>query len=93
MLCWKCGKETGDKEGQKIDFRAECPHCVADLHCCRQCAFYKVGQPNNCTIPGTEFVDDREKMNYCEDFKPKSAPEQKKGPTKEEIEKRLFGGS
>lgn len=24
--------------------------------------------PNECMIPGTEFVADREKVNYCEEF-------------------------
>ncbi len=91
MNCWKCGKDTGEKEGIKLSFRAECPSCGADLHTCRQCKYYKPGLPNDCMVPGTDYVADREKMNYCEEFKGCSPSSRSSGPAREDIEKRLFG--
>lgn len=26
------------------------------------------GKPNDCLVPGTEFIADREAMNFCEEF-------------------------
>lgn len=67
MNCWKCGKSLLDT---KITFRASCEACLSDLHCCKNCKFYKPGQPNDCMVPGTEYIADREKSNLCEEFSP-----------------------
>jgi len=69
--CWKCKKAIAGK----ILFRTECPHCGIDVHVCKNCKYYAPGKPNDCSVPGTEFVRDREAMNFCEDFKPKSGSE------------------
>ena len=72
MDCWKCGKQVS--EGQvKIAFRALCIHCEIDLHCCKNCRYYSPGKPNDCAVPGTEFIRDRETFNFCEEFKPRIA--------------------
>lgn len=68
MHCWKCRKTIGD-EPAKIGFRAECPLCGADLHVCMNCKFHAPAKPNECAIPGTDPVRDREKGNFCEEFR------------------------
>lgn len=68
--CNKCGKPVGELN-QKIGFRAICPHCENELHSCVNCRYYSVGKPNDCIVPGTEYIRDRELGNYCEDFKVK----------------------
>ena len=73
MNCWKCHKTV---ELAQIGFRAVCKHCDADLHVCKNCKYYQIGKPNDCIVPGTDFVADREKSNLCEEFRPKP-PEQK----------------
>ena len=30
-----------------------------------------LGKPNDCSVPGTEFIRNREDMNFCEEFSPK----------------------
>lgn len=70
MKCWKCGKLVSE-EPVKIAFRAECPHCGIDLHVCAGCRYYAPGKPNECAVPGTEFIRDREAANFCEEFKVK----------------------
>lgn len=69
MNCWKCGAHLPEFPWGKVPFRAACEACDADLHCCRNCVFYKPGLPNDCAVPGTEFVPDREKSNLCDEFK------------------------
>jgi hypothetical protein len=68
MDCWNCGKVLPD---QKITFRASCEACYADLHCCKNCKFYKPGLPNDCMVPGTDYIADRAKSNLCEEFSAK----------------------
>ncbi|HSX10372.1 MAG TPA: hypothetical protein VLF94_01460 [Chlamydiales bacterium] len=55
----------------KVTFRMVCPHCGIDLHTCTNCRYYMPGKPNDCAVPGTEFIRDREAANFCEDFKVK----------------------
>lgn len=66
MKCWKCQKEL---EGiEKIGFRTECDACSAGQHACVNCEHYMPGKPNDCFIPGTDFVRDREANNFCESY-------------------------
>lgn len=69
MNCWKCGAEYPAPQWGKLPFRASCDKCLEDLHCCKNCVYHKPGFPNDCAVPGTEFVADRAKNNLCEDFK------------------------
>lgn len=82
MNCWKCKKQIGETPS-KIAFRAVCPLCGVDLHTCTNCRYYAIGKPNDCLIPGTEYVRDREASNLCEDFKLKTdSPSSDKGDGK-----------
>lgn len=69
MICWKCKKEL--EPGMKLLFRTVCPHCDIDLHVCVNCRFYAPGKPNDCNVPGTDFIRDREALNFCEEFRVK----------------------
>ncbi len=77
MNCWKCGSLLPETD-RKISFRAFCDQCGFALHCCVNCKNYAPGRPNDCAIPGTEFVSDRMANNFCEEFellgKPPSTP-------------------
>lgn len=67
MNCWKCGSLL-DNVDRKISFRAVCDNCGISLHCCKNCKNYAPGKSNDCLVPGTEYVSDREANNFCEDF-------------------------
>src|SRR5262245_59334433 len=67
--CWKCKKAVSEIP-LKIGFRAACPHCSSDLHVCKNCLYYSPGKPNDCLVPGTEYIRDREAANFCEEYKP-----------------------
>lgn len=77
MNCWKCAKLISDAP-VKIGFRALCPHCGIDLHTCLGCSYYAPGKPNDCAVPGTEYVRDRESSNFCEEFRVKTDPSSKR---------------
>jgi hypothetical protein len=90
MKCWKCGADLPEPSWGKIPFRATCDACGAALHCCKNCRFYKPGLPNDCAVPGTDFIPDRTATNFCEEFKLLGlGPEKKKDPS--EASRRLFG--
>ena len=76
LNCWKCKKLVTELP-LKVGFRAQCPHCGIDLHVCAGCRYYVLGKPNDCAVPNTDFVRDREAINFCEEFGPKILP----GPT------------
>lgn len=90
MKCWKCGTLQKHLPEGKLSFRAECEKCTFALHSCKNCRFYKRGLPNDCMVPGTEMIGDREKQNFCEEFEAKKEqlPEEK---APEDAAKRLFG--
>lgn len=69
MNCWKCCKQISE-EPIKIGFRATCHHCEIDLHVCKNCRYFSPGKPNDCAVPGTDYIRDREAFNFCEEFKP-----------------------
>ena len=68
MNCWYCKAPLSSLSFGKISFRAICDRCDHDLHCCKNCKYYKPGMANECSVPGTEWVSDREKNNLCEEF-------------------------
>jgi hypothetical protein len=90
MKCWKCGTEIQGLDEKRISFRAICDKCTAWLHCCKNCKNYKPGLPNDCAIPDTEYIADREASNFCEDFELLgSGPNKTADPN--EVARKLFG--
>ena len=48
---------------------AECSHCQAQLHCCRQCQHFNPRLRADCDEPRAESHSEREKANFCDWFK------------------------
>lgn len=88
MFCWHCGKPLDIPKG-KMSFREECTYCQAALHSCKNCVYYTPGKPNDCAIPNTDYVSDRTKMNFCEEFKPLGAGPKESSDLKV-VSKKLF---
>lgn len=93
MKCWNCHAELPEPEFGKLTFRAECDKCGAALHSCLNCKYYHPGMPNDCEVPGTDYIKDRSKANLCEEFKLKSESSAASAPTAQDIENRLFGST
>jgi hypothetical protein len=88
MICYRCKHEF--ESTYKIAFHAICPKCETDLHVCKNCRFYCPGKPNDCLVPGTEFIRDRERANF-EEFSllPPPKPHSLEDPLQKA--KRIFG--
>ncbi len=65
LKCYKCGHPLGV---EKITFRTQCDKCLTDQHSCFACQHYYPGKPNDCAIPDTDPIYDRQKYNFCESF-------------------------
>ena len=65
--CHKCGAEWVS-EKKRPAFSEYCDQCSAYLHCCKNCRFYEPGAHNDCRIGTTEWVADKARGNYCDEF-------------------------
>ena len=68
MVCHNCGREI--KLIGKVMRSDECPHCEADVHCCKNCRFFDPGKSNQCSEPEADYVRDKIKANFCDYFNP-----------------------
>lgn len=75
FLCHKCGAPWQKGEQRQPGFKESCSQCGAYLHCCRNCRFHRPSAHNQCYIPNTEHVGNREGLNFCEEFEFRSAAE------------------
>ncbi len=72
VSCHRCGRETSE---ERIAARAVCAGCGAWLHCCRNCDFFAPGRANDCREPRAERIVEREQANFCDWFRPATAPD------------------
>ena len=79
MNCFACGRAVEVASGERVGFRDECEHCSADLHVCRNCAHHDPAAYNECRESSAERVDDRERANRCEWFRPGTADARARG--------------
>jgi len=64
--CFQCGQELA--ADQNVMREDECPHCSADLHCCRNCRFHDPAVSNQCRETQADWVAEKDKANFCEFF-------------------------
>lgn len=65
--CHRCGAEwVSDKKQPAV--KEVCEACSAYLHCCMNCRFRDPSLHNECAIPTTDWVGDREGCNFCDEF-------------------------
>lgn len=67
--CYRCGESLA---ALTLPFsrRDECPSCAAHLHVCRMCVFFDRSVPKQCREDDAEEVIEKERVNFCEWFKP-----------------------
>lgn len=69
--------EVSDRVGR----RDECPHCKSDLRVCLNCAHYDPRAPDQCREERAEWVEDKDKANFCDYFAPRPAEGGRSGGT------------
>jgi hypothetical protein len=71
MKCWKCGTEISEVSGARKVLRTDsCPKCDSDLHACKNCQHHDPKYHNECRETQAEWVNDRERANFCDYFSP-----------------------
>ena len=70
LICWKCGAPLASLSLplRRLD---ECPKCRAELHVCKLCVDYDIRVAKHCREPTAEEVNDKERANFCDHFKPR----------------------
>lgn len=66
LICWNCGRPTGVEF--KVTRNDSCPHCLADLRCCRGCRHWEPGRRFQCKEPIEVNIPNKEKANFCDFF-------------------------
>ena len=69
LSCFRCGASL-QALSLPLSRRDECPACAIHLHVCRMCVFFAADVPKQCREDDAEEVYDKEKVNFCEWFKP-----------------------
>ena len=95
FTCWQCGAPL---EGLPLPLgrSAECPQCRAGLRVCRLCTFFDPRASKQCREPQAELVQDKERANFCDYFRPRAGEGPPGSGTAERARSgldALFGGS
>ena len=69
LLCFRCGASL-EKLSLPLSRRDECPDCAIHVHVCRMCVNFDPHVPRQCREDDAEDVTDKEKVNFCDWFKP-----------------------
>jgi hypothetical protein len=69
LSCFRCGASL-EALSLPLSRRDECPECSIHVHVCRMCVFFAAHVPKQCREDDAEEVIDKEKVNFCEWFKP-----------------------
>ncbi len=65
--CHRCGRRI--EAGGRVGRSDECPGCGADLHVCRNCAFFDGAACNECRETRAERVVEKDRRNFCDWFR------------------------
>jgi hypothetical protein len=71
LSCYRCGASL-EKLSLPLSRRDECPECTVHVHVCKMCVYFDANVPRQCREDDAEEVNDKEKVNFCEWFKPDS---------------------
>lgn len=69
--CASCAAELPDL----ADTNGKCPRCGAELHSCKQCAFFDTASRFECSKPVTARIPRKEARNECSFFAPRTTSE------------------
>ena len=69
LKCYRCGESLAFLS-LPISRQDECPSCSFYLHVCKMCKFYDSTVPKKCREDDAEEVIEKDRLNFCEWFKP-----------------------
>ena len=71
IVCYRCGTSLASLT-LPLSRRDLCPNCSVHVHVCRMCRFYDPSVIGECLEDDAEEVLEKERVNYCEWFKPRA---------------------
>ena len=69
IACYRCGASLRALS-LPLSRRDQCPDCTADLHVCKMCLYFDPSVPRQCREDGAEDVSEKERVNFCDWFRP-----------------------
>jgi len=66
----------------EIDFTGKCPRCGAELHSCKQCAYFDTASRFECTQPVSARIPKKEARNQCNFYSPRTTIERETSSSK-----------
>lgn len=95
IACFRCGASLSALS-LPLSRRDQCPDCTADLHVCKMCVYFDRSVPRQCREDGAEDVTEKERVNFCDWFKPSSTAFDPRGKSEADAAEAalaaLFGG-
>lgn len=72
FLCYRCGESLASLS-LPFSRQDECPGCQNYLHVCKMCIHFDPRVTRQCREDGAEDVRDKDRLNFCDWFKPSSS--------------------
>ena len=69
IRCYRCGESLAALS-LPLSRQDECPGCGNYLHVCKMCVFFDPRGPRQCREDGAEEVKEKDRLNFCDWFKP-----------------------
>ena len=69
IRCYRCGESLAALS-LPLSRQDECPGCGNYLHVCKMCVFFDANVPRQCREDGAEEVKEKDRLNFCDWFKP-----------------------
>ena len=66
--CHSCKKGLNLEASGRVMRSDECPHCYANIHCCKMCDFYDKSAYNDCRESNADRILEKEMANFCDYF-------------------------
>ena len=69
IRCYRCGESLA-AFSLPLSRQDECPACGNYLHVCKMCVHFDASVPRQCREDGAEEVKEKDRLNFCDWFKP-----------------------
>ncbi len=69
IVCYRCGASLASLS-LPFSRQDECPECQNFLHICKMCLYFDARVPRQCREDGAEEVREKDRLNFCDWFKP-----------------------
>jgi hypothetical protein len=83
VCCYRCGASLAELS-LPLSRQDECPGCGNYLHVCKMCVYFDANVPRQCREDGAEEVKEKDRLNFCDWFKPSEAAFDEKHKSEED---------